>query len=125
MIESGITVDGYIPVDGRTLATAYENVWAVGDCATVGVPKAGVFAEAAARVVAHNLIAAMRGDGDRATYDGTGSCYIEFGEGRVGRVDVDFFSGPKPVGTFQEPSAALVADKTLFGSSRKSRWFGA
>ena len=44
-------------------------------------------------------------------YDGRGSCYIEFGAGRVGRVDVDFFSGPKPTGVFNEPSDALVRDK--------------
>jgi hypothetical protein len=37
---------------------------------------------------------------------------------------VDFLSGPKPTGTFQEPSAALVADKARFGSSRRVRWFG-
>ena len=60
----------------------------------------------------------------RRAYDGRGSCYIEFGAGRVGRVDVDFLSGPKPTGTFQEPSAALVAEKEHFGSSRRARWFG-
>ena len=56
-------------------------------------------------------------------YDGLGSCYIEFGAGRVGRVDVDFLSGPKPTGTFQAPSDALVAEKEEFGSSRRARWF--
>ena len=53
----------------------------------------------------------MRGGEPPADYDGRGSCYIEFGAGRVGRVDVDFFSGPKPTGIFQEPSRALVAEK--------------
>ena len=48
----------------------------------------------------------------------------EFGGDLVGRVDVDFLSGPKPTGTFQEPSEALVAEKALFGSSRLQRWFG-
>ena len=96
----------------------------VGDVATVGVPKAGVFAEGAARVVAASLIARLRGGEQPATYDGRGSCYIEFGAGRVGRVDVDFLSGPKPTGTFQAPSAALVAEKEHFGSSRRARWFG-
>jgi len=33
--------------------------------------------------------------------------------------------GPKPTGTFQEPSDALVAEKRHFGSSRVARWFGA
>jgi sulfide:quinone oxidoreductase len=88
------------------------------------VPKAGVFAEGPARVVAASIIADLQGGGRPAGYDGRGSCYIEFGAGLVGRVDVDFLSGPKPTGTFQEPSSALVAEKQHFGSSRRARWFG-
>ncbi len=53
-----------------------------------------------------------------------GSCYVEFGHDQVGRVDVEFLSGPKPTGTFQEPSEALEVEKALFGSSRVQRWFG-
>jgi sulfide:quinone oxidoreductase len=56
-------------------------------------------------------------------HGGTGSCYIEFGAGRVGRVDVDFLSGPKPTGTFRAPSEAIVAEKVDFGASRRARWF--
>ncbi len=124
VLASGMAEDGYVPVDSRTLETRFENVYAVGDVATVGVPKAGVFAEGAARVVATSLLARIRGDGERGRYDGLGSCYIEFGAGRVGRVDVDFLSGPEPTGRFQEPSTALVAEKRHFGASRAARWFG-
>jgi sulfide:quinone oxidoreductase len=49
---------------------------------------------------------------------------VEFGAGRVGRVDVDFLSGPKPTGAFQAPSTTLVAEKREFGASRRARWFG-
>ena len=120
---AGMTEDGYVPVESRTLRTGYENVYACGDVATVGVPKAGVFAEGAARSIATTLVATIRdGDGD-GFYDGLGSCYIEFGAGQVGRVDVDFLSGPKPTGTFQAPSDALAAEKEEFGSSRRARWF--
>jgi sulfide:quinone oxidoreductase len=124
VIASGMAEDGYIPVDPATLQTRYPGVYAVGDVATVGVPKAGVFAEGAARIVAESLIADARRGEQPGAYDGRGSCYIEFGAGRVGRVDVDFLSGPKPTGTFQEPSDALVAEKRHFGSSRSARWFG-
>jgi sulfide:quinone oxidoreductase len=117
VLASGMAEDGYIPVDSRTLETRYPGVYAVGDVATVGVPKAGVFSEGAARVVGKTLI------GQTAAYDGLGSCYIEFGAGRVGRVDVDFLSGPSPTGTFQEPSVDLVAEKKHFGASRRARWF--
>ncbi len=61
VVASGMTVDGYVPVDSETLATRYPGVYAVGDVTTVGVPKAGVFAEGAARVVAASLIATIRG----------------------------------------------------------------
>jgi sulfide:quinone oxidoreductase len=124
VLASGMAADGYIPVASATLETRFPGVYALGDVATVGVPKAGVFAEGAARVVAEALIARLRGDDRPGPYDGLGSCYVEFGGGRVGRVDVDFLSGPKPTGTFQEPSAALVAEKEHFGSSRRARWFG-
>ena len=123
--ESGLTEgDVYVPVDSRTLTTRHEGVYAIGDCAQVGVPKAGVFAEGAARVVAEQLIAQVRAQGHSAAYEGRGSCYIEFGAGRVGRVDVDFLSGPKPTGEFQAPSTTLVREKEQFGSSRRARWFG-
>jgi sulfide:quinone oxidoreductase len=123
VIASGMTVDGYVPVSPQTLETQYPSVYAVGDIATAGVPKAGVFAEGAARAVAGSLIALRLGEADQATHAGRGSCYIEFGGGSVGRVDVDFLGGPKPTGTFQAPSAALVAEKERFGSSRRARWF--
>jgi sulfide:quinone oxidoreductase len=123
VIASGMTEEGYIPVSSQTLETRFPGVYAVGDVATIGVPKAGVFAEGAARVVAESLLAALR-RGDRpGAYDGRGSCYIEFGAGRVGRVDIDFLSGPTRTGTFNAPSAALVAEKEHFGASRRARWF--
>ena len=50
--ESGMCVDGWIPVDPLTLETAFPDVYAVGDVTSVGTPKAGVFAEGQAAVVA-------------------------------------------------------------------------
>jgi sulfide:quinone oxidoreductase len=121
---SGMTEDGYIPVDSATLATRWPGVYAVGDCATVGVPKAGVFAEGAARVVAATIIAAVRGTEPPPPYAGQGQCYLEFGDGIVARVDVDFLGGPKPTGRFTPPSDAIAAEKVEFGASRRARWFG-
>ena len=124
VIASGMTENGYVPVDSATLRTRYPGVYAIGDVATAGVPKAGVFAEGAARVVARELIAELRDGEPPGPYDGRGSCYIEFGGGRVGRVDIDFLSGPTKTGTFNAPSRALVAEKEHFGTSRRERWFG-
>jgi sulfide:quinone oxidoreductase len=124
VIASGMTEDGYIPVDAATLRTRFPAVWAVGDVATAGVPKAGVFAEGAARIVAQALIAELGAGEEPGRHLGQGTCYIEFGEGRVGSVDIDFLSGPERTGTFNPPSAAKVAEKESFGSTRRARWFG-
>jgi sulfide:quinone oxidoreductase len=125
VISSGMTEDGYIPVDSATLETRYPDVYAIGDVATAGVPKAGVFAEGAARVVAQ-AIAARRGGGEPPErHLGRGTCYIEFGQGRIGSVDIDFLSGPTKTGTFNAPSAEQMSEKQRFGSSRRARWFGA
>jgi hypothetical protein len=83
------------------------------------------FAEGAARVVADHLIARIRGASAPPGYDGTGSCYIEFGDHEVGRVDVDFFSMPgHPTGTFTAPLAETATEKADYASSRRARWFG-
>jgi sulfide:quinone oxidoreductase len=121
---SGMTENGWIPVNPKNLKTRFPGVYAVGDVTSVGTPKAGVFAEGAARIVAASLIAELEGGELPAPYAGAGACYIEFGAGRVGRVDVNFLSGPAPTASFTEPSAALVGEKQHFGSSRRARWFG-
>jgi sulfide:quinone oxidoreductase len=122
--ESGMTVNGWIPVNPKTLETRFPRVYAIGDVTSVGTPKAGVFSEEAAKIVAAALIAEVKGGEKPPAYAGAGSCYVEFGAGRVGRVDVDFLSGPAPTGIFVEPSAALFHEKEYFGSSRRKRWFG-
>ncbi len=122
---SGLAEDGWIPVDPRTLATRFPGVYAVGDVTSVGTPKAGVFAERQGGVVADHLIALIRNAGAPPGYDGTGTCYIEFGGDEVARVDVDFYSTPgKPTGVFVAPSEETAAEKADFASSRRARWFG-
>ena len=122
--KSGMTVNGWIPVDKTNLKTQYPNVYAIGDVNSVGTPKAGVFAEGAAKIAAKSIIAEFENGEQPPAYKGDGICYVEFGDGRVGKVNVDFFSGPSPHGTYTEASVDLVADKQYFGSSREARWFG-
>jgi len=128
---SGMIKHGWIPVNPKNLETRFPGVYAIGDVTSVGTPKAGVFtpkagvfSEGAARVVAASLIAKLQNSEQPSAYTGAGSCYIEFGAGRVGRVDVDFLSGPAPTGSYVEASTALVREKERFGASRRARWFG-
>ena len=124
VLESGIAEDGYVPVDPATLATKVPGVYAVGDVATAGVPKAGIFAEGAARIVAQHLLAQIADGAAPERHLGQGTCYIEFGEGRIGSVDIDFLSGPERTGHFNPPSAEQMALKEKFGADRRARWFG-
>ena len=121
--ESGMTVDGWIPVDPLTLETSFPEVYAVGDVAAVGTPRAGVFAEGQAAVAAEQIAARIRGTTPSAQYGGRGICYLEFGRGQVALVDVTFF-GDQRTGALIGPSEAFAAEKVEFGSSRIKRWFG-
>lgn len=123
--KSGMTdEDGWIPVSQTNLKTRYPNVYAIGDVAAAEVPKAGMFAEGAARVAAASIVADLKGGANPPNYDGAGSCYIEFGSHRVGKVDMNFLSGPTPRGVFTEPSATLWDEKYRLAKGRENRWFG-
>ncbi len=122
--KSGLAVDGWIPVEKTNLATRFPDVYAIGDVTSAPVPKAGVFAESAGRAVAEHLIAQLRDSGSPTPYDGAGSCYIEFGDHKVGRVDADFLTGPTVMAPFTEPSVEGAEEKAEFGSTRIRRWFG-
>jgi sulfide:quinone oxidoreductase len=121
---SGLTVDGWIPVERTNLATQFPNVYAVGDVAGAPTAKAGVFAESAAVVVADDITARLHGSAPPRPWEGAGNCYIEFGGGAVGKVEANFLGGPKPTAQLVGPSAELAAEKESFGRTRRARWFG-
>jgi sulfide:quinone oxidoreductase len=122
VLESDLAPDGWIPVNPKTLETPIDGVYAVGDVAAVGTPRAGVFAEGQARSAAKSIAARIRGEQSDAVYDGHGICYIEFGDRQIGMVDVTFFGDDKTA-ALVGPSEDYVADKVEFGSSRIKRWF--
>ena len=122
--SSGLAVDGWVPVDHTNLTTRFPDVYALGDVAGAPVAKAGVFAEAAAGVVADDIAARLRGGVVQRAWEGAGSCYIEFGGGMVGKVEANFLGGPAPTARLVGPSRELAAEKEAFGSTRRERWFG-
>ena len=123
VVRAGMTVDGWIPVDPRTLETRFPGVFAAGDVTSVGTPKAGVFAEGQAAVIADRIVEMVNQREGGPEYDGRGICYLEFGNDTVARVAVTFVPGQAPSGTFDDPTAANAEEKKAFGSSRVSRWF--
>ena len=120
----GLAVDGWVPVDKTNLATRFPDVYAVGDVTALPMAKAGAFAESGARVVADDISARLKGGVLRRQFEGAGTCYIEFGGGKVGMVEANFFGGPTPTARLLGPSRELAADKQEFARARRERWFG-
>jgi sulfide:quinone oxidoreductase len=123
---SGLAVNGWVPVDQSNLRTQYPGVYAIGDVCTGPrtVPKAGIFSEAAARVVAKDIAATISDGPPPAPYEGSGVCYAEFGDGQVSKVEIDFLSGDAPAARAYAPTLAYAAEKNEFAATRRARWFG-
>jgi sulfide:quinone oxidoreductase len=122
--ESGLAENGWVAVDRGTLMTPFPDVYAVGDVVGLPMAKAGVFAENAAGVVADDIVARLRGKTSERRYEGEGNCYLEFGSGRVAKVEANFLGGPSPTATVVGPSEDLAAEKAEFAPTRRARWFG-
>lgn len=93
---------GWIAVDKRTLATSFENVYAIGDVTAITLangkplPKAGVFAHGEGETVAARIAEAIAGVAPRHDFDGMGYCWIEMGGGAAGFASGDFYAEPEP-----------------------------
>jgi sulfide:quinone oxidoreductase len=117
-------VSGYIHADPRTLQTDHDNVFAIGDVATVRLPndktlpKAGVFAHAEAKVVARRIAEEIEGKRSRAAFDGKGYCWVELGDGRAGFAGGDFYTEPEPRLKMRRPGRPLHWGKVAF-----ERWW--
>ncbi len=126
LADTSLAVDNWVPVDQTNLRTRYPGVYALGDVCSGPrtVPKAGIFAEAAARVVADDIAATIAGTEPPAPYEGSGVCYAEFGGGLVSKVEVNFLRGDAPAAQRYDASLEHAAEKEEFGAVRRARWFG-
>jgi sulfide:quinone oxidoreductase len=126
LAASRLTVNGWVPVDQDNLRTQFPGVYALGDVCTGPrtVPKAGIFAESAALVVADDIAAAISGGEPPAPFEGSGICYAEFGAGLVSKVEVNFLRGEGPEAQRYDPSREYALEKEEFGATRRARWFG-
>jgi sulfide:quinone oxidoreductase len=126
LADSGLAVNNWVPVDQSNLRTRFSGVYALGDVCSGPrtVPKAGIFSEAAARVVAEDIAAAITGAEPPGAYEGSGVCYAEFGAGLVSKVEVNFLRSDAPAAQRHDPSLEYAAEKDEFGAVRRARWFG-
>ncbi len=133
VVDSGLTNGGaWAKVDSRTLETEFPEVYAVGDVVSIPLadgknvlPKAGVFAEAHAKVAAERIAANLRGESPSATYDGAGYCFLEVGNGKAILVRGDFLAEPHADVQLSEPAAEHYQAKLDFEQGRLSDWFPA
>src|SRR4051794_3554928 len=122
LAASGLAVNGWVPVDQTNLRTQFPQVYAIGDVCTGPrtVPKAGIFAESAACVVAQDIATEIAGAEPPTPYGGSGICYAEFGDGLVSKVDVNFLGGPAAAAVRHDPSREFAAEKVQFGATRRA-----
>jgi sulfide:quinone oxidoreductase len=140
--DSGLTgPSGWIPVEPQTLELVSTHdagrVFAIGDVtalplpgrhqpdAPLVLPKAGVFAERQAAVVAGRIAAHVLGREPAEAFDGKGYCYIEMDEASAMRGDGSFFEMPAPTMVAREPDAAQLAEKKSWVAKWMETYLGA
>jgi sulfide:quinone oxidoreductase len=113
-------LSGFIHVDPHTLETEHDDVYAIGDVATVklpngkALPKAGVFAHAEAKVVAARIADRVLGKQPAGSFDGKGYCWVELGDGRASFAGGNFYTDTEPSLTMRRPSRLLHWGKVGF-----------
>ena len=125
--EAGLANEaGWVPVERATLATQYENVYALGDVTALPVPgrwkpdvpmmlsKAGVFAHTQAEVVAHRIADEINGSAASTVFGGYGYCMLESGGGKAGLAFGNFFGEPTPQIQLRQVGKRWHLGKVLF-----------
>lgn len=120
VVEAGLVdASGWVPVSPHTLATRFEKVYAIGDVTSIEtphahvpfLPKSGSFTLGQAEIVANNIAMSINGKGERKTWDGTGSCFLEVNKGESAMLRGAFLSNP-PRLEFHPPRRKWQLEKT-------------
>jgi sulfide:quinone oxidoreductase len=100
---------GFVPVDPASLATHADGVYAIGDATSIPLaggkflPKAGVFANKQADVVAARIAAELRGDRAAGGFGGSGGCCLELGDGAGAYASGSFYGETGPTMRLRRP----------------------
>jgi len=123
-----LAASGWVAADRSTFETAVAGIWAIGDVVSIPLtmgkplPKAGVFAQAQAEVVADNIASAWAGRATRRTFDGMGKCFLEVGDGKAGYGAGNFYGEPAPHVTLRAPTRPLHWGRVLLERQWLRRW---
>lgn len=123
VVADGLTDQtGWIPIDPRTMETKQQDVYTLGDVASIAtphgyspfLPKAGVFAHGQAETLAKNLAMKIEGKEPSEKWNGKGACFLEIGYGKAAYVSGNFLAEPRPQLNFKMPSPIWHLGKILF-----------
>lgn len=96
---AGLAGDGpLVEVDGSG-ATSQAALYAVGDCAATGLPRAAGVAQAAGRTAADAVLAGLGLCAAAPAHEPSASCFIWQGGGSLSKINVSYPDGPPPGGT--------------------------
>jgi len=105
---------GWLPTDRATLEVkGVPHVYALGDATDLPVSKSGSAAHFEAKVVAHRLLAEIRGEelgNGEAVYDGEVMCFLETGQNKATQLVFNYEHPPRP----PRPSLYYHMEKQLF-----------
>jgi sulfide:quinone oxidoreductase len=138
VVDAGlIDGTGYVPThpqtlellsDPDTLTTRFPGVYAIGDVTAIRLlngmllPKAGVFADGEARVVAQAIAADIAGRPAPEAFNGRGVCYVEVGNEQAAFGSGNFYAYPAPSVMLDSPSRQYRQDKLELGRMLDT-WF--
>ncbi|NOZ07073.1 MAG: NAD(P)/FAD-dependent oxidoreductase [Chloroflexi bacterium] len=109
----------YVPVDKHTfLSTQFDNIFALGDAASLPTSKAGSVAHFAAEVFTENFLRYIDGLEMIHAFDGHANCYIESGFGKGILIDFNYDVEPLP-GKFPLPG---IGPFSLLQESEMNHW---
>lgn len=121
---------GWIEVDRDTLATPFNDVYAIGDVTTIKLanglplPKAGVIAEREGQRVGTAIAARLTGAAEPEPFAGVGMCFVETCAESAALIDGRFFAEPEPDVQLLPATPEHAALKRQFETERLAAWFG-
>jgi sulfide:quinone oxidoreductase len=109
----------HVPVDKHTLlSTQYDNIFALGDAASLPTSKAGSVAHFATELFVENFLRYIDGLEMTEKFDGHANCYIETGFGKGLLIDFNYEVEPLP-GKFPLPG---IGPFSLLQESELNHW---
>ncbi|MBI5022213.1 MAG: NAD(P)/FAD-dependent oxidoreductase [Ignavibacteriales bacterium] len=127
-LSNMLDASGWIKVNKRTMQTDFNNIYAIGDCINIKMenghilPKAGIFANNQAEVVAFNIAQELQENSDRKEFSGYGFFFLETGNGKASYLHGNLINTEKSVLSWTDPNVTLHWSKVVLEKYWLWRW---